>query len=840
MFVAVHNPSDVPSGNKGSCLDLVSYLDKDSSTTSGFFDATSEGISPFSVVDNIDSNVQALGRNDAKFYMLSINPSHKELCDLIGRDYDSCDPLTEREHNELEEALIGYTRKSMDAYALNFGRDKIKSGEDLLYYARIETSRIYKPTHENISSGVRIGSEKPGLNYHVHVVVSRKSRDGKSKLSPQVVSRGNDWVLNGRVVKRGFNHERWKEECQEVWNRDYSYSLNAYIDREDSISQSFNLDLNEIVQKKVNSEVAVIQEMQVIGYRTRSDREGVWFTKGNERFRVLKKDIRARLSSFTKEEKISLYKRVQSGRAEVRPMIVHYMDRETKTWKAREDYYIIDRDNILRYRDAEMAYAQESPRDYVLGKLPEDIRAVYDGGEVYSYVERFGEIRDLGYTVHQNKGITEFEFDGGKVSIRNSELKAINGVGKDTLKDIASRIDIGRVEALKESYPKQDGVSIELRTIEGKDGRKTYYVVCDEVTNSVVKLSDVQKVLGKSNWDTSRDSLARSECPDIRQLSGYRYTNAHIFLQEMSLRGYEVDSSDEEVFIFSKDGDAYEITKSHLFRRVKDDRELERVRLNAWGAYQSGEAEVRDFEVSYVNSSGETQHSSVSYIVDDKNKSFVQLHDALKSWRESATRSEILKSLPDDFREALSGEYYSFREKIDDIAKLGYREEAFGYGTYHFVHEETGQRVHIRCKDLMRLEGVSLESKQRVLESVDLKTLYRQKEMYTRDGISVEARTIPNGVRYYVVKDNRHNVVVKLSDLKKLWEQQHRIPFRYGSHYEGNRVFENLSRRLVHQTLSPVAPVIQVAQFVSNPVASLKAQVMSQIKNILFSSFKSI
>lgn len=832
MFVAVHNPSEVPSGNKGSSFDLVNYLDKDCTTASGFFDGNTEGISPFSVVDNIDTNVQALGRNDAKFYMLSINPSHEELCDLIGRDYDSCEALTEREHNILETALMEYTRKSMNAYALNFGRDKIKSGEDLLYYARIETSRIYKPTHENISSGARIGSEKPGLNYHVHVIVSRKSRDGKTKLSPQVVSRGNDWVLNGRVVKRGFNHESWKVQCQEVWNKDYCYSRNSYVEREDSITKAFNPDLYEIMNKKVNSEVAVIEEMRVIGYSTRSDREGVWFSKGNERFRVLKKDIRSRLSNFTSDEKISLYKRAQSGLAEVRPMIVYYMDRETKTWKTREDYYIIDRDNILKYRDAEMAYVQDNPREYVMNKLPNDIRAVYETGEVYSYVERLNEIRDIGYNITQKRGVTEFDLEGSKVCVKNSELKALDGISRETIKDIASRIDINLAKSLYSDYPAQNGLSIEARYI--KDS--TYYVVRDEVTNSVVKLSDIEKSLGKYLWNPSRDSLARSECADIRELSRYNYTNAQIFLKEMSMRGYEVNSSDDEVFTFSKDGDAYDVTKSHLFRRVKENRLQTSIKLDAWRAYQSGEAEVREFEVTYETPEGETKISVLKYIVDERNKSFVQSHDALKAWKEQATKDDVLGALPDDFREALSGEFYSYHEKLDDIHRSGYSLSSFEYGTYHFVHEETGQMVHIRHNDLKLLEGVSLDAQMRILHSIDLKAAYRQKDMYICDGIVVESRSLPNGSKYYIVKDKRYNTVMKLSDLRKLWEKEYNKPFRYGK----SHLASNLSRRLVSQMLSPVTPAFQLEKFVSNPVASMKAQLMSQVKNILFSSFKSV
>lgn len=54
-----------------------------------------------------------------------------------------------------------------------------------MYYARVETKRSYHPEDEEVKQGIaRIGEPKPGLNLHVHVIVSRKSLDGKVKLSP--------------------------------------------------------------------------------------------------------------------------------------------------------------------------------------------------------------------------------------------------------------------------------------------------------------------------------------------------------------------------------------------------------------------------------------------------------------------------------------------------------------------------------------------------------------------------------------------------------------------------------------------------------------------------------
>ena len=94
-----------------------------------------------------------------------------------------------------------------------------------MYYARIETKRTYSPSDEEVRQGTaKIGEVKPGLNLHVHVIVSRKSLDGKVKLSPAAKSAGNSWELEGRgTVKRGFSHENWKVSVQQCFNTNFLY-----------------------------------------------------------------------------------------------------------------------------------------------------------------------------------------------------------------------------------------------------------------------------------------------------------------------------------------------------------------------------------------------------------------------------------------------------------------------------------------------------------------------------------------------------------------------------------------------------------------------------------------
>ena len=182
MFAKVHPAEDVKSGNTGSCHDLVRYLEKETGEGQRFFSHTEQDISPERVIMDIDGNKKALGANDAKFFMLSLNPSQSEQMHLIGRKVDDFKELTPQEKKEVFQKLEAFTRSAMDEYALNFGRDNIRGGQDLMYYARVETERSYHPEDEEVKQGIaRIGEPKPGLNLHVHVIVSRKSLDRKVK-----------------------------------------------------------------------------------------------------------------------------------------------------------------------------------------------------------------------------------------------------------------------------------------------------------------------------------------------------------------------------------------------------------------------------------------------------------------------------------------------------------------------------------------------------------------------------------------------------------------------------------------------------------------------------------
>lgn len=124
MFAKVHPAKDVQSGNTGSCHDLVHYLQKEGDTGLAFFSHTDNDVSPEKVITDIDGNRSKLGSDEAKFYMLSLNPSQAEQVHLIGREVNSLEELAPEERQAVYRKLEKFTRSAMDEYARNFQRSK--------------------------------------------------------------------------------------------------------------------------------------------------------------------------------------------------------------------------------------------------------------------------------------------------------------------------------------------------------------------------------------------------------------------------------------------------------------------------------------------------------------------------------------------------------------------------------------------------------------------------------------------------------------------------------------------------------------------------------------------
>ena len=199
----------VKGNNKGSCLKLATYLEKENSEKlaaeqSYFFSADRDRCNKWEVVQQIDNNAkgQGLERKDDRFYSLVISPSQAELAH-IGDD---------------PQQLKAYTRQVMENYAANFNKG-IDSSQ-LVWYAKIEHERKHGFDSPEVKAGLSQANElKEGDQRHIHILVSRcaarenghvlqaertlTNTDRTMSLSPMTNQRG----AGQGAVKSGFDRE---------------------------------------------------------------------------------------------------------------------------------------------------------------------------------------------------------------------------------------------------------------------------------------------------------------------------------------------------------------------------------------------------------------------------------------------------------------------------------------------------------------------------------------------------------------------------------------------------------------------------------------------------------
>lgn len=247
MIVKIHTDK-----NTGSCANLIQYLEKENRDTDlgeeeHFFNNEQDSVQAATVERMLDGNKGRLSQDETKFYMLTVNPSAKELAH-IGND---------------ENRLKSYVNDLMDTYARNFNRTykdgRELSGKDLMYFAKVEHERTYKfgdkkyekemahnakirkEVIRNLgdegkiselerkyirnSEGTPIleGAKKDGNNLHVHIVVSRYDRSQQMKLSPLSNQRGGKGKLAGKEHTKGFNRDEFVQRAEKLFDQKFQY-----------------------------------------------------------------------------------------------------------------------------------------------------------------------------------------------------------------------------------------------------------------------------------------------------------------------------------------------------------------------------------------------------------------------------------------------------------------------------------------------------------------------------------------------------------------------------------------------------------------------------------------
>ncbi|SOD17641.1 DUF5712 family protein [Pedobacter xixiisoli] len=203
--------------NKGSSGELVHYLEKENrldykSEPEYWFNHVGSRFEPYEVRQVIDGNVAKLGKGDAKFFLININPSQKELKHLAEKYVEM----------DIKDQLKSYSERLMDEYARNFKREGVNSSKDLLWFGKIENHRYYGFKDKEVISGKKKRGElKDGNQLHVQIIVSRKDVTNSIKLSPMNNSRGRNEAHFRKLGQ--FNRVAFKQCGEDLFDRTFDF-----------------------------------------------------------------------------------------------------------------------------------------------------------------------------------------------------------------------------------------------------------------------------------------------------------------------------------------------------------------------------------------------------------------------------------------------------------------------------------------------------------------------------------------------------------------------------------------------------------------------------------------
>ncbi|SHG54335.1 MobB family relaxase [Winogradskyella jejuensis] len=258
--------------------DFVAYLEKENQglkqeEMEHFFNQYGDEIGATEVVKDIDGNTAKLKKKEPKFYSITVSPSKYELRKL---------------ENSLED-LKRYTREIMKDYAVSFNREingRKVTVDDIKYYAKIEHQRTFKGTDKQVrenqpfatrilklkqeirkiqqgeaignierlklkigklekeaphqQDGRRIvqGMKKAGDQSHIHIIVSRKDMSNSVSLSPGSKYKASEVIMNGKMVKRGFDRDSFFAKAEQTFDITFGYKRNyaeSYKSKKDFI-----------------------------------------------------------------------------------------------------------------------------------------------------------------------------------------------------------------------------------------------------------------------------------------------------------------------------------------------------------------------------------------------------------------------------------------------------------------------------------------------------------------------------------------------------------------------------------------------------------------------------
>lgn len=198
---------------------------------------------------------------------LKVSYKETDIVELNGKNYVSKHLLDTKEKESLSKVILSEHGAVRDEIYKNIATKKgynlekrALTGDDLLWYGKVESQRTHKPTdkyvlknneilkeikalekNQFLNSGkieklqatlykdggkvIQAGMEKDGLQYHAHVIVSRHDRtmqkpENKISLSP-LANHKQGKMFKGADV--GFNRDNFFEKAEKLFDKKFEY-----------------------------------------------------------------------------------------------------------------------------------------------------------------------------------------------------------------------------------------------------------------------------------------------------------------------------------------------------------------------------------------------------------------------------------------------------------------------------------------------------------------------------------------------------------------------------------------------------------------------------------------
>ncbi len=237
MHIKIQGGGERRYANTGSCSDLISYLEHEDfkRIISGdkpepFFSHFDDSVSANEIIRQIDNNRQKLCRKDAKFFVITVSFSDEEMLKLGDTE------------NERSEKVRQYIRDGvMKDYAENFNKNL--KAEDIMYFGKIHHDRE-KNDRE--------------LNLHAHIIVSRKTTNGKVKISPMT----NHKITQKGAVKGGFARTEFYDSAEKSFDLifDYKRKFEDTFQFKNQMKKSKPYEIAELIKLKSSKNFEIENE----------------------------------------------------------------------------------------------------------------------------------------------------------------------------------------------------------------------------------------------------------------------------------------------------------------------------------------------------------------------------------------------------------------------------------------------------------------------------------------------------------------------------------------------------------------------------------------------------